>query len=43
MTKALQEPSGLPGSTEKDRRSEPPGFLSAYPAYRARRFLTGCG
>jgi hypothetical protein len=33
MTRALQEPSGLPGSIEKDRWSEPPGFLSAYPGY----------
>jgi len=35
MTRALQEPSGLPGSVEKDRRPEPPGFLSAYPGYRS--------
>ena len=31
MSRALQEPSGLPGSVEK----EPPGFLSAYPGYRS--------
>jgi len=31
MSRALQEPSGLPGSVEK----EPTGFLSAYPGYRS--------
>jgi len=31
MSRALQEPSGLPGSVDK----EPPGFLSAYPGYRS--------
>jgi selenocysteine lyase/cysteine desulfurase len=35
MTRALQEPSGLPGRAEKDRWAEPPGFLSAYPGYRS--------
>jgi selenocysteine lyase/cysteine desulfurase len=39
MTRVLQEPSGLPGSTEKDRRPEPPGFLSAYPGYRSTALL----
>jgi selenocysteine lyase/cysteine desulfurase len=39
MTRALQEPSGRPGSVEKDRRSEPPGFLSAYPGYRSTALL----
>ena len=39
MTRALQEPSGLPGSAEKDRRPEPPGFLSAYPGYRSTALL----
>ena len=33
MTRALQEPPGRPGSAERDRRPEPPGFLSAYPGY----------
>jgi selenocysteine lyase/cysteine desulfurase len=33
MTRALQDPSGMPGSAEKGRRPEPPGFLSAYPGY----------
>jgi selenocysteine lyase/cysteine desulfurase len=39
MSRALQEPSGLPGSAEKDRRSEPPGFQSAYPGYRSTALL----
>ena len=39
MTRAVQEPSGLPGSVEKDRRSEPPGFLTAYPGYRSTALL----
>jgi selenocysteine lyase/cysteine desulfurase len=39
MTRALQEPSGLPGSVEKDRRPESPGFLSAYPDYRSTALL----
>ena len=39
MTRSLQEPSGLPGSAEKDRRPEPPGFLSAYPGYRSTALL----
>ena len=38
MTRALQEPSGLPGGTGNDR---PPraGFLSAYPGYRSTALL----
>lgn len=36
MTRALQEPSGLPGNVEKDRRSEPPGFLTDGDSYRMR-------
>ena len=39
MTRSLQEPSGLPGSAEKDRRPEPPGFLTAYPGYRSTALL----
>ena len=39
MTRALQEPSGLPGNVEKERRSEPPGFLTAYPGYRSTALL----
>jgi selenocysteine lyase/cysteine desulfurase len=39
MTRALQEPSDLPGSVEKDRGPEPPGFLSAYPGYRSTALL----
>ena len=39
MTRALQEPSGMPGNVEKDRRPEPPGFLSAYPGYRSTALL----
>jgi selenocysteine lyase/cysteine desulfurase len=39
MTRALQEPSGLPGGAGKDRRPEPPGFLSAYPGYRSTALL----
>jgi len=39
MTGALQEPSSLPGGAEKDRRPEPPGFLSAYPGYRSTALL----
>jgi selenocysteine lyase/cysteine desulfurase len=31
---ALQEPSGLPGSIERDPPPEPDGFRSAYPGYR---------
>ena len=29
----------MPGSVEKDRRPEPPGFLSAYPGYRSTALL----
>src|ERR1700687_5279472 len=39
MTRAVQEPSGLPGSVKKDRRPEPPGFLLAYPGYRSTALL----
>jgi Aminotransferase class-V len=39
MTRALQEPSDVPGSIEKDRGPEPPGFLSAYPGYRSTALL----
>src|SRR5271169_4778268 len=39
MTRALQEPSDLSGSVEKDRRPEPSGFLSAYPGYRSTALL----
>ena len=39
MTRALQEPSGLPGRAEKDWRPGPPGFLSAYPGYRSTALL----
>ena len=39
MTRALQEPPGRPGGAEKDRRPEPPGFLSAYPGYRSTALL----
>src|SRR5690349_24979984 len=35
MTRALQDPSGMPGSAEKGRRPQPPDFLSAYPGYRS--------
>jgi selenocysteine lyase/cysteine desulfurase len=39
MTRAWQEPSGLPGRAENDRRPETPGFLSAYPGYRSTALL----
>src|SRR5258708_9173061 len=39
MTRALQEPSGLPDSAGNGRRPEPPGFLSAYPGYRSTALL----
>lgn len=39
MTRALREPSGCPGSAEKERRPELPGFLSVYPGYRSTALL----
>src|SRR5215472_10682200 len=39
MTRALQEPSGMPDGAEKGRRPEPPSFLSAYPGYRSTALL----
>jgi selenocysteine lyase/cysteine desulfurase len=39
MTRALQEPSGLPGSAGNSLPPEPPGFLSAYPGYRSTALL----
>jgi selenocysteine lyase/cysteine desulfurase len=39
MTTTLPERSGLPGSIETDQRTEPPGFLSAYPGYRGTALL----
>jgi selenocysteine lyase/cysteine desulfurase len=39
MTRTLEKRSGLPGSVENYQRSEPAGFLSAYPGYRSTALL----
>jgi selenocysteine lyase/cysteine desulfurase len=39
MTRALQEPSGLPDSAGNGRGPEPPGFLAEYPGYRRTALL----
>jgi selenocysteine lyase/cysteine desulfurase len=39
MTTTLPERFGRPGNIETDRRTEPRGFLSAYPGYRSTALL----